>query len=101
MQRLSLAVKVLASTAAIVSISAYSPGSSVQAAPGTPKISWSPCYKETGRPFECGTVQVPLDHDEPGGAAISIALIRLTHTGPSARIGSLFLNPGGPGGSGV
>jgi pimeloyl-ACP methyl ester carboxylesterase len=44
---------------------------------------------------------VPLDHDEPDGAAVSIALIRLAHTGPDMRIGSLFLNPGGPGGSGV
>ena len=47
------------------------------------------------------TVQVPLDHDGPGGAAISIALVRLAAIGPGARIGSLFFNPGGPGGSGV
>jgi pimeloyl-ACP methyl ester carboxylesterase len=70
------------------------------AAPSTPRISWSPCYKEFG-PFECGTVQVPLDYSQPGGASISIALIRLPALDPSRRLGSLFINPGGPGGSGV
>ena len=32
------------------------------AASGTPKVSWSPCFKDLG-PFQCGTVQVPLDYD--------------------------------------
>jgi pimeloyl-ACP methyl ester carboxylesterase len=73
---------------------------SAGAAPLGSKVSWSPCYRDFG-PFECGTVQVPLDHDEPGGASISIALVRLPATDPARRIGSLFLNPGGPGGSGV
>jgi pimeloyl-ACP methyl ester carboxylesterase len=62
------------------------------------KISWSPCY---GGAFQCGTVQVPLDYDQPSGPTISIALTRLPASDPSRRIGSLFLNPGGPGGSGV
>jgi pimeloyl-ACP methyl ester carboxylesterase len=70
------------------------------AAPSKAKISWSKCYAQMG-PFECGTVQVPLDYDQPNGPAISIALVRLKATDPSQRIGSLFLNPGGPGGSGV
>jgi len=66
-----------------------------------PKISWSPCYKKFGLPFECGTVQVPLDYDNPGVAAVSIALIRVPATDPARKIGTLFFNPGGPGGSGV
>jgi pimeloyl-ACP methyl ester carboxylesterase len=70
------------------------------AAPSTPKVAWSPCYREYG-PFECGTVQVPLDYNRPNGAAISIALVRLPAGDPANKIGSLFLNPGGPGGSGV
>lgn len=69
------------------------------AAPVKPKIAWSPCYRDFG-PFECGTLQVPLDHDDPGGATVSIAVVRLPATDPARRIGSLFLNPGGPGGSG-
>jgi len=52
-------------------------------------------------PFECGTVQVPLDYNDPNGATISLALVRLPATDRAHRIGSLFLNPGGPGGPGV
>jgi pimeloyl-ACP methyl ester carboxylesterase len=70
------------------------------AAPSAPRIAWSKCYQSMG-PFECGTVQVPLDYDQATGSAISIAVIRLPATDPARRIGSLFLNPGGPGGSGV
>jgi hypothetical protein len=45
------------------------------AAPTLSKGNWSPCYKTFG-PFQCGTVQVPLDHDNPTGAAISLAAAR-------------------------
>jgi len=70
------------------------------ASAGTGKISWSKCFSQFG-PFECGTVQVPLDYDQPNGSTISLAVVRLPATDPAHRIGSLFLNPGGPGGSGV
>jgi pimeloyl-ACP methyl ester carboxylesterase len=70
------------------------------AAPGKPKLSWKGCFANLG-PFECGTVHVPLDYDGSAGGTISIALVRLPATDPSRRIGSLFLNPGGPGASGV
>src|SRR6266498_2052468 len=70
------------------------------AAAGPGKIAWSKCYAQFG-PFECGTVQVPLDYDSPNGTTISLAVVRLPATDPAHRIGSLFLNPGGPGGSGV
>src|SRR5919197_1011403 len=71
-----------------------------EASAGTGKIAWSKCYSQMG-PFECGTVQVPLDYDQPNGATVSLAVVRLPATDPAHRIGSLFLNPGGPGGSGV
>jgi pimeloyl-ACP methyl ester carboxylesterase len=74
--------------------------SSALAAPINPKIHWNACYPDFG-PFECGTVQVPLDYDNPDKAAISIALVRLPAGDPEHKIGSLFINPGGPGGSGV
>lgn len=70
------------------------------AAPPHPRANWSPCYRDYGYSFECTTVQVPLDYSNPGRAAISIAMIRLPASDPAQRIGSLFLNPGGPGGSG-
>jgi pimeloyl-ACP methyl ester carboxylesterase len=46
-------------------------------------------------------MEVPLDYDRPRGDRISLALIRRLADDPSARIGSLLVNPGGPGGSGV
>jgi len=71
-----------------------------QAAPGDPVAHWSPCYRDLG-PYECALVNVPLDYDHPGRATIQIAMVRLPAADPDNRIGSLFLNPGGPGGSGV
>ena len=44
---------------------------------------------------------VPLDWAHPGGRTITLALIRHLGSHPERRIGSLFLNPGGPGDSGV
>jgi pimeloyl-ACP methyl ester carboxylesterase len=74
-------------------------GQSGASAAPKPKIAWSSCHQDLG-PFECGTVQVPLDYDTQSGT-ISLSLVRLPASDPSRRIGSLFLNPGGPGGSGV
>jgi pimeloyl-ACP methyl ester carboxylesterase len=62
--------------------------------------NWSSCFREFG-PFECATVGVPLDYDKPNGALISIAMVRLPAANPALRKGSVFINPGGPGGSGV
>src|SRR5688500_11846385 len=61
---------------------------------------WRPWHPDVG-PYDCASVQVPLDYDAPSAGAISLALIRLRAPGsPDARIGSLFVNPGGPGVSG-
>ncbi|RJL31877.1 alpha/beta hydrolase [Bailinhaonella thermotolerans] len=59
-------------------------------------LDWSDC----GDGFECAKLAVPLDYDNPGGDRIEISVIRLPAQG-SGRIGSLLVNPGGPGGSGV
>ena len=64
-------------------------------------LRWQPCHGEAGPDFECATFKVPLDHDRPRGRNISIALVRLPAADPQQRQGSIFLNPGGPGGSGV
>ncbi|MBK1783854.1 alpha/beta hydrolase [Prauserella cavernicola] len=50
-------------------------------------------------PFECGRLEVPLNYDEPDGETAWIGVMRLAAKGE--RIGSLVLNPGGPGGSGM
>jgi len=67
------------------------------ASPPVPRIAWSPCNDG----FECARVPVPLDYDRPRGPSISLALVRLPATDQAHRVGSLFVNPGGPGGSGV
>jgi len=68
------------------------------AAGASSRVLWSPCEH---RRFDCATVPVPLDYDRPNGATILLSLIRLRATDPARRIGSLLVNPGGPGGSGV
>ncbi|MBE1487771.1 alpha/beta fold hydrolase [Plantactinospora soyae] len=50
--------------------------------------------------LECGTVSVPLDYGRPNGRKITVALSRLKARDQAHRLGSLALNPGGPGGSG-
>ena len=50
---------------------------------------------------ECARIQVPLDYARPTGAMISIALLRIHYADQPQRIGSLLVNPGGPGASGV
>ena len=59
------------------------------------KINWSLCEDKT---FQCGTVDVPLDWGKPTGEKIKIALTRKF---TNNALGSIVLNPGGPGGSGV
>ncbi|WP_430783676.1 alpha/beta hydrolase [Actinoplanes sp. G11-F43] len=61
----------------------------------TPKLGWYKCYQTA----ECATVKVPLDYDDPKGPKTEIALLRVKATNQKAKIGSLFVNPGGPGGS--
>ncbi|MFI0411163.1 alpha/beta hydrolase [Actinomadura sp. 3N508] len=63
----------------------------------TPKLGWYPCYGSA----ECATVRVPLDYDAPKGATTEIAVLRLKARDAKKRIGSLFVNPGGPGGQGT
>jgi pimeloyl-ACP methyl ester carboxylesterase len=65
-----------------------------------PRLAWTACGDEAPG-FECATAQVPLDYDRPRGARITLALTRLPASDPARRIGSIFFNPGGPGGSGV
>jgi pimeloyl-ACP methyl ester carboxylesterase len=66
-------------------------------AAAVPSLHWTDC----GDGFQCATARVPLDYDRPRGAKISLALIRLPAGDPARKLGSIFINPGGPGGSGV
>ncbi len=51
--------------------------------------------------FFCGRLRVPLDYRAPATKAIELFLIRVRLAGQQKRLGSLVVNPGGPGGSGV
>ncbi|MEV0690708.1 alpha/beta fold hydrolase [Streptomyces sp. NPDC050388] len=64
-----------------------------------PQLDWSPCVR--GGEFDCATAKVPLDHDRPGGRLLELAVVKRKATGPGRRIGTLFFNPGGPGGPGT
>ena len=59
------------------------------------RVSWHDC----GGGFQCGTVRAPLDYARLDGPRISLPVLRLPADGQ--RKGSLLINPGGPGGSGV
>ena len=61
------------------------------------KIHWRSC----GTRLQCGRVRVPLDWGRPHGPTISLAVIRYVPRGLKNRIGSLFVNFGGPGVAGV
>ncbi len=65
--------------------------------PSPSKIAWTAC----GKGFQCGNLQVPLDYSHPQGRTIAIALTRKPATDQANRIGSLLLNPGGPGETGI
>lgn len=51
--------------------------------------------------FECSTMRAPLDYAKPDGPAIKLAVSRKKATGAGKRLGSLLVNPGGPGGSAI
>ena len=72
------------------------PAGAAEHAP-VPQLQWKDC--DDG--FQCATATVPLDHSRPRGRTIDLALVRFPATDREHRIGSLFMNPGGPGGSGV
>ncbi|MEV8552615.1 alpha/beta hydrolase [Streptomyces glaucescens] len=62
------------------------------------KLSWRAC----GAPgFECATLRAPLDYADPGKGDVRLAVARKKATGPGERLGSLLVNPGGPGASAI
>ncbi|MFF3947671.1 alpha/beta hydrolase [Streptomyces sp. NPDC001902] len=64
------------------------------------KPGWKACAAVPS--FQCATITVPLDYDHPEGGDITLAAIRQRATGNgAARVGSLQMNPGGPGSSAI
>ncbi|HEX2131167.1 MAG TPA: alpha/beta hydrolase [Actinophytocola sp.] len=50
---------------------------------------------------QCTHLTVPLDYTDPDGETIRIGVLRRPASNPSERIGSLLINPGGPGVAGL
>ena len=86
----------------------------------SPTVNWQPCpqysdavldylrmppeerakFRQLWARTDCGTVSVPLDYRRPGAQHITIAFTRLKALDQAHRLGSMAMNPGGPGGSG-
>jgi pimeloyl-ACP methyl ester carboxylesterase len=62
-------------------------------------IAWADCPGDSTA--QCGTLSVPIDWADPASARIGVAVARRPATDPAHRIGTLVVNPGGPGESGV
>ncbi|MBC9726663.1 alpha/beta hydrolase [Streptomyces sp. TRM68367] len=66
----------------------------------TAKLTWKDCGTTTYPTLQCASLKVPLDHADPHGKQITLALSRIPHTAKTYQ-GPLLVNPGGPGGSGL
>lgn len=62
------------------------------------KLLWQACAPVG---YQCATLNVPLTYTDPSSGTVALALKRLPATNARERIGTLFIEPGGPGGSGV
>jgi hypothetical protein len=62
-------------------------------------LAWGRCDdpKATDEDVRCATLTVPLDYDNPGGATVELALVKVPAAG--TRRGAILFNPGGPGAS--
>ena len=95
------ALAVLASACGAVSAPAAPPGTAATAdlptggVPGVrvPSIEWT----DAGDGYQQATAQVPYDYTRPHGRTLGLHLVRLPATDPAHRIGTLFVDPGGPG----
>jgi pimeloyl-ACP methyl ester carboxylesterase len=87
--------------------------SSPAAEPEVTPIEWTDCNEpiqqliaaqpgsDRNLTFSCGRTEVPISYDEPGGDKLPLFLVRVVMAGQTDRIGSLMVNPGGPGASGA
>nr|BFF25617.1 alpha/beta hydrolase [Glycomyces mayteni] len=65
-------------------------------------IDWGPCPDvDPAEAVECATIKVPLDYDRPWRGTIEIGLAKREALNPDEKIGTVLMDPGGPGGSGA
>jgi pimeloyl-ACP methyl ester carboxylesterase len=101
MLRRSTVAALAAAVLSIVAPAQAAPVPAGQVVGPVPALDWQPCGPGLER-FLCTTAEVPTDYDDPSGPKTRLALTKLPASGaPDQRLGTLFVNPGGPGGSGV
>jgi pimeloyl-ACP methyl ester carboxylesterase len=89
-------------TAALVAVTLTAP-SAAAAAPDhrPPALTWAACpFPGSPAALQCASIQVPVDYAHPHGPTATVTVDRLPATG-AHPVGSLFFDPGGPGGSGT
>ena len=91
----------LVASCALMLAVATSPAAAAHKFTGPPHLAWRDCTGPGTKGFECATARVPLSYEHPHGATIHLAVIRHRASDPAHRIGTLFFNPGGPGGRGT
>ncbi|MCP2247491.1 alpha/beta hydrolase [Lentzea aerocolonigenes] len=80
-----------------------------EASSTTRPAAWGPCAADVLAEIpaaqrdkvSCAVQQVPVDHSRPRGDKTGIIMMKRPALDPSKKIGSLFINPGGPGGAGL
>jgi len=60
------------------------------------ELQWKSCYEN----YQCTDLLVPIDYTELKTGTFTISVLKYPTTG-AKKLGSLIVNPGGPGGSGV
>ncbi len=74
------------------------PGASTEGSNGSESPAGDPFgWEEIDDGIDVGTLDVPLDYDDPSHGTIELYVVRHRATDPDERIGSLLVNPGGPG----
>lgn len=98
-----LAVACLAGAVVAPGVAASASASSGRGGAAVPVLRWHACLPGSDAAlagFVCATAVVPLDYRYPHGAQIHLAVVKHPATGPG-RLGTLFVNPGGPGALGT
>jgi pimeloyl-ACP methyl ester carboxylesterase len=96
-----------------VAAESSAPASSPSAESEVAPIEWTDCNEsiqgliaaqpgsDRNLTFSCGSTEVPISYDQAGGDKLPLFLLRVVMAGQTDRIGSLMVNPGGPGASGA
>jgi len=60
-------------------------------------IEWKPCDGSANTEVECGNIEVPFDYADPDQGSFVLFVKKHNAASPADRIGSMMVNPGGPG----